>query len=726
MRKAGSGKGGKKGGWGRRIGLGIVFTLLAGLILGLGAFLYLYVTLAVPEADDLALAETTTVHYADGQTELGTLGEFDREIIDTTQLPDYVAKAVVASEDRTFYTNSGIDFKGIFRAVVNNVTQGTRQGGSTLTQQYVERYYMGETTSYTGKIKEAVLAVKINREQSKEQVIGNYLNTIYFGRGAYGIESASQAYFGHPATEMTLSEAAMIAGIIPAPSAWDPAVDEAQAQQRWERVLGLMVEDGWISQADADGAQFPETVDPTSRNQESLAGPNGYLIAQIKAELIDSGAFTEDEINMGGLDIISTIDKAKQDAAIAAAESMKEVEGWDSEHMHVALTSIDPATGEILAEYGGSDYLTRQQNGATQDVAMAGSSFKTFSLLANARAGGSVYDTFNGNSPQTFPGMTTEVQNDSNYSWGNVSLVRATQYSVNTAFVALNEKIGAEATMRAAIDAGIPEDTLGLEATLLNTLGFAAPHNIDLATAYATIASGGNRTDAHIVRSVSDSAGNKVYESVVTTERMFEAEEVSSILPALEAVTAYGGTAEAVAQALPSFTIAGKTGTSEEQRSAQFVGFVPGMSTAVSMYQSDDEGNAVPLTNIGGLDQFHGGDWPVDVWTQYMVGAVSDANAGDFDWRVTSNRTAAPQRVQPTQPVEEEKTEDTESPATQPTQPARPTPGQNQNSGENESEETSVNQNEDASDTGIGNTNNGNGNAGSDAGGTGNGAGTGN
>ncbi|MDN6566867.1 MAG: transglycosylase domain-containing protein, partial [Actinomyces sp.] len=156
----------RKGRIGRRIGLGIVFTVLGGLIAGLAAFLILYARLDVPAADQVALSQTTTVYYADGTTEMGTFSEINRTIIDPSTLPDYVGQAVVASEDRTFYTNAGIDLKGILRALVNNVRGGERQGGSTLTQQYVERYYVGETTSYTGKVKEAVLAVKINREQS--------------------------------------------------------------------------------------------------------------------------------------------------------------------------------------------------------------------------------------------------------------------------------------------------------------------------------------------------------------------------------------------------------------------------------------------------------------------------------------------------------------------------------------------------------------------------------
>ncbi len=663
----------KKGKWGKRIGLGFLFAFLAVLIAGTGTVLVMYARADVPAPDQFALAQTTKVYYNDGVTEMGSLSsDVNRTIIDSSTLPDHVSKAVVASEDRTFYTNSGIDLRGILRALVNNVTTGSRQGGSTLTQQYVERYYMGETTSYFGKLEEAVLAVKINREQSKDEILGNYLNTIYFGRGAYGIEAASQAYFGHPASELTLSESAMIAGIIPAPSAWDPAVDPDQAEARWERVLGLMVEDGWISAEEKAVQTFPATIDPASLTSADFAGPTGYLLQQVRAELTATGAFTEEQIDTGGLKIISTIDKAKQDAAVAAAESMKAVEGWDSSSMHTALTSIDPATGEIVAEYAGEDYQVRQQNGATQDISAAGSTFKLFALLANARAGGSIEDVYNGNSPRTFAGVDGAIQNDSNYSWGQVTLTKAMGNSVNTAFVALNEKIGADATMQAAIDAGIPEDTIGLEATLLNVLGFAAPHNVDLATAYAVAANGGHRVEAHIVREVLSSTGDRVYATTVAPEQVFTNEEVSSILPALQAVTDSGGTAEKVAAANLGFASGGKTGTSQEQKSALFVGFVPEVVTAVTQYQLDAEGSPVPLNNIGGLSEFHGGDWPTDVWLNYMQQILGTLSVTEFSWYVpvTPTKTVeeSAQSARTTEP--QEQTEPTES--TTPTTPTTP------------------------------------------------------
>ena len=657
-------KGKKKRSLGARIGRGILFTFLGLIIAGLGTFLVAYAALTVPQADQVALAQTTTVYYADGTTEMGRMSQVNRKIIDASTLPDYVAHAVVASEDRTFYTNSGVDLKGIGRALVNNIRGGARQGASTLTQQYVERYYVGETTGYVGKAKEAILALKINREQSKDQIIGNYLNTIYFGRGAYGIEAASQAYFGHEAKDLTLSEAAMIAGIIPAPSAWDPAVDEEKARSRWTRVINLMVEDGWISQADANAAEFPKTIDPDTLGGPTMEGPTGYLMEQIRTELAQEGGFTADQLATGGYRIISTIDKEKQDQAVDAAEYMYTVRGWNEDSMHVALTSLDPATGEIVAEYGGKDYLKRQQNGATQDIMAAGSTFKPFALIAHAEQGGSIYDTYDGSSPKTFSGLARPVSNDWGVSWGRQNLVNATKNSINTVFVGLNQEVGSATTKQVAIELGIPEDTNGLDDSLLNVLGFAAPHNIDLAHAYSTIASGGQRTKPHIVREVQNSDGSKVFQTTVNPKQVFDTKTMSTVLPALQAVTASGGTAEAAA--VLKQDSGGKTGTSEEQKTAQFVGFTPSLVTAVSMYQLDENGSPVSLTNIGGLGQFHGGDWPVTVWVRYMKAVSANDTKLHFDWY--KRQTATPVNPAPVATTTPTPTEETPTPTPEATQ----------------------------------------------------------
>ena len=462
----------------------------------------------------------------------------------------------------------------------------------------------------------------------------------------------------------------MLAGSIPGPSVWDPAVDKEMARVRWQRVINNMVEQGWLSASDAQQAKFPDTIAPEDSSTNSMTGTTGYLLQQIRSELKASGSFSDDQLETGGLKIVSTIDQTKQQEAVSAAESMKYVEGWDPDHMHVALSAVDPTTGEIVAEYAGDDYQKRQQNAVTQDIAQAGSVFKAFALLADARQGGAMTATFDGNSPKTYQGLTQPVRNDGNRSWGRINLLTATKYSVNTAFVALNEKIGPSNTMQAAIDAGIPQNTMGLDGSLLNVLGVAAPHNIDLTQAYATIANGGVRVSTHIVREVKDSTGATVYTAPNTQERVFDAGDVSTILPALQAVMKTGGTGEVATKMGLGHFAAGKSGTTDDQKSAQFVGFIPQLAATVSMYQSDDNGNAVSLTNIGGLNQFHGGDWPATVWAQFMTAASQGMDEVNYPWITTSTRTST---TNP-QPVQTPSVSPSETPSTQPT--AAPTPSQ--------------------------------------------------
>ncbi len=263
--------------------LTLLFLGLVGVAGAFATFLIAYATTEIPKPSQFARAQVTTVYYNDGATPIGKFAEVNREIINTEDLPKYVGNAVVASEDRTFWTNSGVDIKGIVRAFINNLRGQSLQGASTLSQQYVERYYTGEVTNrgsilqrYWAKAQEAIMALKINRVQDKDEILGNYLNTIYFGRSSYGIEAASKAYFGKSAKDMTYSEAALIAGLIPAPSVYDPAVDPQMAQTRWKRVLRLMQADGYITQKQHDEAVFPQTITP-EQNTTNFSGVRKVL-----------------------------------------------------------------------------------------------------------------------------------------------------------------------------------------------------------------------------------------------------------------------------------------------------------------------------------------------------------------------------------------------------------------------------------------------------------------
>ncbi|MDO5049030.1 MAG: transglycosylase domain-containing protein [Actinomycetaceae bacterium] len=671
---------------GRKVGLGFLFAFLIAIILAAASFIFAYATIKVPEPGEFALAQKTTVYYADGETELGTFAEIDRTIIDASTIPDHVGHAVVASEDRTFFTNSGIDLKGIARAMVNNLRGGDLQGASTLSQQYVERYYLDTTTSYVGKMKEAILALKINQQQSKDQILENYLNTIYFGRGAYGIEEASKKYFGHSASELTLSESALLAGIIPAPSAWDPAVDPQMAQQRFERVLTLMVEDGWITQQQADEAEFPEVVEATGNS--SMTGWRGHLMQQIRTEIEERAGITAEDLDSGGYAIVSTLDKDLQANAVEAVQSIPDDH---DPNLQIALSSINPENGEIYAEYAGGDYQKRQSNSVTQDIAMAGSTMKPFGLLAYMEEGGTLKDMYNGNSPLKITDNRTgeETPPLSNYadlSFGYVNMLRSTALSINTSYVGMNNEMGPEKTRETAVRLGIPEETAGLDDTLRNILGSASPHNIDLTRAYSTIASGGMRTTPHIVRTVSKIDGTQVYQGPTAAEREFSAETVSAMLPALQAAAEWGSAEKASAIGRP---VGAKTGSSEENRSAQFAGFIPQMATVVTMYQTSDDGSEQTITPFGGEYEITGSTWPGTIWQTFMLKAIEKFEVQDFDWyRPDYRESVFDTYVPPTEPPTEEPTteepteEETEAPEpTDPPEPSEETEPQDQPNG---------------------------------------------
>lgn len=590
-------------------------------------FIIAYNVIKVPAPNEFAQAQATTVYYADGTTKMGTFAQVDRTIIDTSTLPEYVGNAVIASEDRSFYTNSGVDPKGIVRAFVNNLSGGQRQGASTLTQQYVKNYYVDTTSSYVGKFKQAIMAIKIDREMSKKAILGSYLNTVYFGRGAYGIQAASQAFFGHDATELTVSEAALLAGIMPAPSAWDPAVDPDQAQARFERVLTFMLEDGYITQVEHDAAAMPQTT--TQTKDEVYAGPTGHLLQLVRSELEAKAGLTGDQLDTGGYTITTTINKTDQDAAVAAVQDLPE---GASPNLRAALVSIDATNGGILALYGGADYLTNQMNTATQAVAQAGSTFKPFTLVAALEKGKTLADGYSGVSPMTIDG--TRFQNYGNSSYGWVDLTRATALSINTAYLQLNRDIGPQEVNKVAQRAGYPEDTMGWDTTIQNVLGSASPHTVDIATAYATFAAGGTRHDTHIVSQVTNSSGAVAYMATTDGEKVFEDGVMADATYAMQQVIAYGSGKTASSLGRP---LAGKTGSSSDNKSAQFVGFTPQIATAVTLYQSGPNGEEESITPWGRYTEITGGTYPADIFTAYMKTALADLPVADFPGRTSAS-----------------------------------------------------------------------------------------
>ncbi|MFV0286633.1 MAG: transglycosylase domain-containing protein [Demequina sp.] len=644
--KFGGGKGGSRGGkkgdpqeplgwkgWLKRISLWILLAILAVTIIGIVALVIVYMRIEVPEPDDFAQAQSSVFYYADGETELGRLGVADRESVSISTLPDYVGQAFVAAEDRTFYTNPGINIPGMVKALWDTVVLDQPRGGSSITQQYVERYYVGETTtSIQGKIKETLLAVKIDQEQTKDEVLENYLNTIYLGRGAYGIEAAAREYYDKHAADLTLSEAAMLAGIVPAPSAWDPKENHDKAEQRWNYVLDGMVDADFISQTDRDAVtEFPEPIEYS--NQDVFAGPEGYILSTALDEVEAETGISRDEIESQGYRVTTTIIPAHQESTEAAVAEMPDDH---ADNLEAAAVTIDATTGAITSMYGGADYLERQRNAVTQDVAQAGSTFKPFALVSALEQGIGLESRYLANNEMEFDGFDQPVRNFGGRSYGYVDLIEATQDSINTAYVGLNEDVTPQATMETAIRAGLPEDTLGLEANLSNVLGTASPHTLDMATAYATFATGGVKHDSYIIASVTDKDGETVYKPNTEGERVFSEDVMADTTYAMQQVVLYGSGYTANQLDRP---IAGKTGTSNDNRSAWFVAFTPQIVGAVSLYQVGEDGSVEEIDPFGGYTQITGSTVPADVWTAMMGPILEDYDVVEFPERADVGET---------------------------------------------------------------------------------------
>jgi len=329
----------------RLLNLKVIFlTAITVALLGAAGLLVAYSATAVPSPNALADAQTSIVYYSDGRTELDRISDVNRESVQLSRVPLDVQRAMLAAEDRDFYQNNGVSIRGTLRALVNDLRGGPRQGGSTITQQYVKNYFLDSDQTISRKARELLIAVKIDSQLSKTQILQNYLNTIYFGRGAYGIQTAARAYFGKDVSRLTLSEGALLAAVVRGPSLYDPAKGaqaRALAMSRVGYVLDGMRSKGWISPEQRSAATFPRTV--PVRTARSRAGTTGYLTAMVRSELTGTLKLTNDDIDRGGLRVTTTIDRNAQAAAVKAVDQQTPT-GRNTSHLQAGLAAIKPAT----------------------------------------------------------------------------------------------------------------------------------------------------------------------------------------------------------------------------------------------------------------------------------------------------------------------------------------------------------------------------------------------
>ena len=631
--------------------LGTLATLCGlGLLLGLVVFAWAWFTVDIPEENEVASAQISIVYWNDGSTELARLGDTNRIYVPIEDIPEDMQHAVVAAEDRRFYEHSGFDVVGFTRALVNNLTGGETQGGSTITQQYAKNAYLTTEQTLKRKVEELVLSLKLEISLSKEEILERYLNTVYFGRGAYGVQTAAEAYFGVDAKDLTLEQSAVLAAIINSPGAYNPDTNLEALQERYGYVLGAMLEEGYITQDEYDDAidNFPEIK--KRKTSERYKGPKGYLIKAVEQQLGELG-FTEEEIYAGGLRITSTFDREAQRAAQDAVADQAPTSNADG--VRIGLAAVQPGTGEVVAMYGGADYLTDSLNNATQAIQQAGSTFKPFGLAAATEDEIGLDSLWPGNSGTEVDGF--KVNNFGNNSYGQyVTLLKGTEQSINTVYVSVESETGVAAARDAALRAGIPENTVGWEESdnLTFVLGTASPHTIDIATAYATFAARGERVDGTTtIIEVKGANGGLLYEHTNEVSRTFDANTADVVNYALQKVVTNGTGAPARALGRP---VAAKTGSTDEYMSAWFAGYVPQLAAAVSFSKDGPDGQPVSLSGTGGMAQFYGSGFPARVWTAFMQGALEGVEVEDF---VTPAEfpsgggevTASPSPTEPTQ-----------------------------------------------------------------------------
>lgn len=632
--------------WGR-IGIGALIAFIVVGLTGLGGAFYLYQSTELPDPHGDFQTNTTFIYYADGTSQLGSLAVQNRVSLEYDEMPQLMKDAVVAAENRSFWEDPGFSVSGILRSAWSIATGGEIQGGSTITQQYIKILYLDSGQRLSRKVNELVLATKMGRELSKEEILQGYLNTIYFGRGAYGVQAAAKSYFLKDAKDLTLEESAVLAALLNNPAGFNPSGGQEKLDKllaRYQYVLDGMLDMGAITQAEHDRAYPALPAFPEVPVNNRYGGPKGFLIKQVEEELANKG-FSEAEIQGGGLTIVTTVDKDMQEAAVSTAQAYQKQAAEDAtgdpdpDDLHVAISSVDTATGGILALYGGADYVADSRNWA-RTPRPAASTFKTFATIAGLRNGFTLNSWLNGNT-FTPRGDTKTIRNEFGYQYGEVTLRKATADSINTAFVDMTQQIenGPSQVVQAANDAGAPTSR-GWNLNNRIALGAAEVSPVDMANSYATLANSGKRNEAHIVAKVIDRDGQTIYEASAANDQTIDSNIAANVTDALTSVVEEGTGRRASQLGRP---VAGKTGTNgvdDDITSAWFVGYTKQISTAV-MYVAGDSGNEDLETYKRPQDStFFGSSYPLMTWVDFMTQASEGMPVEEFDepQRIRSDR----------------------------------------------------------------------------------------
>ncbi|MFE6103461.1 transglycosylase domain-containing protein [Streptomyces laurentii] len=657
-------------------------TFLVTCLLVLGACYVLYLMVPVPTANADATLQSNVYKYSNGKV-LARTGKVNREIVGLDKVPLPVQRTFVAAENKTFYDDNGVDIMGTARAAWNTVSGKGKQGGSTITQQYVKNYYLSQDQTATRKLKEMVIAIKVDQRMGKSEILAGYINTSYYGRNAYGIQAAAQAYYGVDAGQLTVAQGAYLAAVLQAPSQYDwafagPKGREA-VENRWNYVLNNMVGEGWLDATTRDGLTFPVPQKP--KPPKGLSGQSGYIVEAANQELMRQGV-SEEDLKAGGWTITLNIDEKKQKSLVAAVD--KELESQlDRENskraatVQAGATSVDAKTGAVVAMYGGIGATEHWTNNATRRDYQPASTYKPIVLASAIDNNAETQDgrkiglntIYDGTSKRSVVGsdIPFNPENEDNQSYGPITVQKATNSSVNSVYAQMIVDVGPAKTKKTGLALGV-KDGADFVPTPSQSLGVMNASTLDMAGAYATLAHHGVKVTPSLVKSAEHKDRTARLADPIG-DRVISREAADTTTRAMQGVVQAGSGVRAAGP----YQAAGKTGTSENNRSAWFVGYTPELVTAVGLFgEAPDGGKQLTLTDAINPGRANGGKLPAQIWGAYTTAALGGGSNAAFDLETFAGSGGGSGDVSPTPSRTTESPDPTTSPSDEPTTPTPP------------------------------------------------------
>ena len=617
------------------IGLIAVFLLTVTSVLALFGYTYATVSEDLPELDQYSaaeLAQTSIVYDSAGNVVDELHGVQNRFVVGLDEIDPTLSDAVIAIEDHRFYDHRGVDLEAIGRAARENISNlSVRQGGSTITQQLIKNTYIAQEQrqipSLTRKMTEASLAWQYEEEHTKEEILEQYMNTVYFGANAYGAEAAARTYFDKSATELTLAESALLAGIINLPGTYDPFSDPESARARRDVVLDRMLEYGYITPEEHEEATARDLA--LSRGQVEYENDNQYFLDAVRKELAEQ--YGDRAVYEGGLKIYTTLDPELQGHAVAAVGKVVTPESGDPS---ASLVSVEPSTGAVKAMVGGSDFEQVKFNLATQGKRQPGSSFKMFVLAEAIRQGISPDTVYTSRNLNIDMGAGAEPYQVYNYNYverGPISLKTATEQSDNTVYVQLAQDLGLENVAATANNFGLGSTLDIYPAMAIGGLGEGATP-LEMASSYSTLANGGTHMEPYLVERVTREQDG---EEVTVQEREPQGTEVLTRDQAAAVTQTLRGVVERGTagryrnlDAEIGRPSAGKTGTTELFVDAWYIGYVPQLATSVWVGYPEERQSMI---YVRGFPEINGENFPLDIWSLYMQEATKELSVQELD-----------------------------------------------------------------------------------------------